>query len=461
MKRGPIEEDLEDLDGQGERKDARLISYDDFISFCENGDLDGVNDAIASLSMKQITKNETKSGLAQKNEGFIKAARNGHLVVVNRLLEIQSVRDNILECYYEYKPTGPTFNSAFDFAVKNGHIAVVNRLLEFQEVVNKIENRHLTVAAGNGHIAVVNRLLELQEVVDNVAACDNNALRQAAGNGHLDVVNRLLEFQTVRDNVAAVDTDMIMGITMWGVPSWGLCSTALDYAARGGYLDIVNRLLEFQVVRDNIAENYAFKRAAEKGHLDIVNRLLEFQAVRDNIADNNNEALAWAAGDGRLAVVNRLLEFQAVRDNITANNNGALRAAARKSHLAVVERLLEIDRSCYNNILEADFPEVYEAIGNRRVAKGVAVKALNEWNPSENNARIPLNVKNKILTFAFHADLCGKEACTDPTEYSQGMKGESICTIIDTLRQRFERNVQNASEPSDKKRKKNHCCFIF
>ncbi len=173
----------------------------------------------------------------------------------------------------------------------------------------------------------------------------------------------------------------------------------------------------------------------------MVNRLLEFQAVQDNIAAVNNSALIAAAFYGHLAVVNRLLEFQAVQDNIAAEDNCALRYAAYYDHLAVVERLLEIDRSNYKTILEADFPAVYEEIGNRRVSKGLMVKALKEWAPSANKAVLPSPVRDKILTFAFHADLCGKRECVDVIQF-KAMKGHNTCPVISSLRQRFERNAQ-------------------
>ena len=68
--------------------------------------------------------------------------------------------------------------------------------------------------------------------------------------------------------------------------------------------------------------------AAYNGHLTIVNRLLTFEAVQNNMTAMDNEALQCAAENGHLAVVNKLLKFKAVRDDIAACNNEALRCAA-------------------------------------------------------------------------------------------------------------------------------------
>lgn len=151
-------------------------------------------------------------------------------------------------------------NSAIRAASVNGHIGVVNYLLEYPEVEINIttnSNEALKAAAENGHVEVVNRLLENQQVRDNVAAHSNRALGLTAKNGHIEVVNRLLEFQQVRDNISA----------------WN--NYALRFAAANGHIDVVNCLLEYPQVKDGVSilNNEALRLAARNCHYEIAHIL--------------------------------------------------------------------------------------------------------------------------------------------------------------------------------------------
>ncbi|MBS0287002.1 MAG: ankyrin repeat domain-containing protein [Proteobacteria bacterium] len=228
-----IKEELKDLDGQRERKIVRPLSYDDFLDFCESGDINGVNEAIATLSIVQITQDY--------NGGFRIAALNGHLAVVNRLLDLPAVQANI----------------AVD------------------------SNGALRGAASNGHLAVVNRLLAFEAVRDNIAALDNAALRQTARKGHLAVVNRLLAFEAVRDNIAASE------------------NVALRWAAEEGRLAVVKRLLKENAVRETAIRNLRLNLGADVNVDDQINILIHALAENNpNLKrsiqreQRNNEALA-------------------------------------------------------------------------------------------------------------------------------------------------------------------------
>jgi ankyrin repeat protein len=114
------------------------------------------------------------------------AAKNGHLAVVERLLQDERV-----------DPSASN-NLAIRMAAQNGHLTVVERLLQDPRVdpsANAIQ-----FAAVRGHVAVVERLLDDDRV--DPSANNNNAVRWAAHFGHLAVVDRLLEDDRVDFTVA-------------------------------------------------------------------------------------------------------------------------------------------------------------------------------------------------------------------------------------------------------------------
>ncbi|KAI9856126.1 MAG: hypothetical protein M1813_009244 [Trichoglossum hirsutum] len=156
------------------------------------------------------------------------------------------------------------------------------------------------------------------------------ALQAAAGGGHLDVVERLLE---AKANVNAATAD-------------GGGRTALRAAAEGDHLDVVERLLEAKADVNAAAADggrTALQAAAGGGHLDVVERLLQAKAdVNAGTNFGGRTALQVAAGGGHLDVVERLL---AAKANVNAasgdyGDRTALQAAAGGGHLDVVERLL-------------------------------------------------------------------------------------------------------------------------
>jgi DNA-binding FrmR family transcriptional regulator len=117
------------------------------------------------------------------------AAQNGHLAVVERLLQDECVDPSDCD------------DLAVLCAAENGHLAVVVRLLLDERVdPSARDNDAVRAAAENGHVAVVDRLLEDDRV--DPSADDNCAVRLAAENGHFAVVDRLLEDDRVDAAVA-------------------------------------------------------------------------------------------------------------------------------------------------------------------------------------------------------------------------------------------------------------------
>ena len=212
----------------------------------------------------------------------------------------------------------------------NGHLPIVNRLLEISTVFNNAHadnNKALRDAAAEEHWDIVERLLEIPAVRDNAHADSNSVLIDAIFDGNLTIVNRLLAIPAVLARVHANN------------------NKALECAASRGDLPIVNRLLEIPAVFNNAHadNNCALRNAARSGHLNIIHRLLEIPSVRDHIpADHNGALLTDAVFGGNLDIVNHFLEIPAIFNNAHVDDNRALRHATMLMRQDIIERLLTI-----------------------------------------------------------------------------------------------------------------------
>ncbi|KAH0550946.1 hypothetical protein GP486_007689 [Trichoglossum hirsutum] len=127
----------------------------------------------------------------------------------------------------------------------------------------------------------------------------------------------------------------------------GSAGFALQKAASGGHLDVVNRLLKAKAEVNAAAARdggrTALQAAAEGGHLNVVDRLLEANAEVNAAAarDGGRTALQAAAEGGHLEVVDRLLAVNADVNAAAAMRDGrtALQEAEDGGHLEVVDRL--------------------------------------------------------------------------------------------------------------------------
>ncbi|KAI9763914.1 MAG: hypothetical protein M1840_009026 [Geoglossum simile] len=256
------------------------------------------------------------------------AAQNGHIGVVERLFAANADVNAAAD--------GDGGRTALQAAAGGGHLEVVERLLTANANVNAPAASHsgqtaLQAAAGGGHLEVVERLLTANANVNAPAASRNGqtALQEAAGGGHLDVVERLL----------AVNADVNAAADGNGG------RTALQAAAGGGHLEVVERLLAVNADVNAAADGYggrtALQAAAGGGHLDVVERLLAVNADVNAAASRvyGVTALQAAAGGGHLEVVERLLAANADSNASNRDNRTALLLAERKGHLAVVKRL--------------------------------------------------------------------------------------------------------------------------
>ena len=113
---------------------------------------------------------------------------------------------------------------------------------------------------------------------------------------------------------------------------------ALEAAARGGHLAIVERLLQEKADINPSAASCGstpLEAAAEVGHLQVVEKLLYEHAYIEAVGFYGRTALQAAAGGGHVQVVERLLQANA--------HVNAIEPAAEGGHLQVMKRLLEED----------------------------------------------------------------------------------------------------------------------
>ena len=183
---------------------------------------------------------------------------------------------------------------ALMIASRNGRAALAGLLIERGALVNPQGERPLIAASIGGHGDVVRLLLEHGAEVN--ASRFGTALSYAVTHGHTDVADILL--QQGADPEARMarmtplmqaslkgDTKMVALLLHHGADVHACYhaqgSTALAFAARGGHLAVVRRLLDHGAKdnREGLFSASAMSAAKSGGH-DAVVRLLEAAAAR-------------------------------------------------------------------------------------------------------------------------------------------------------------------------------------
>ena len=219
------------------------------------------------LNFPEIVQNEA----AKNYPGVEEAASKGHIESMDLFLNKIGQP--------ELSKVGAIVLAA---AAENGHLELVEHLLQIPEVKSVAaanDNEALRNAASNGHLELVERLLQIPEVKSVAAANDNEALRNAASNGHSEVVALLLKEDPVKNDITALN------------------NRALRHAAYNEHYAVVDRLLQEKDVVDSLA-TYAYeilKEAIDHGHLAIVDRLLkEPNVLQALVADPDHRLFQMA-----------------------------------------------------------------------------------------------------------------------------------------------------------------------
>lgn len=115
------------------------------------------------------------------------------IIIVASIIGDVAVVDELIKRGYD-----PSVNNnlAIIDASKNGHLPVVNRLLQDQRVDPSARNNYaIRYASLKGYLPIVDRLLQDERV--NPSDANNRAIINAIVRGHLSVVDRLLQDKRV------------------------------------------------------------------------------------------------------------------------------------------------------------------------------------------------------------------------------------------------------------------------
>jgi ankyrin repeat protein len=260
---------------------------------------------------------------SKDNYAFVEAARKGHIAIVKLLLNCPFKIEKIAySSYVKY------IADAINLAISNADSDLLERILN---IPNVVDEDTLCWAAERGFKNLTNDLLKFPIIADNIGKFGKAAISSAAQNGHIGIIERFLEFSEVRDNI---DT--------W--PDSALRSVTKRYSRilEARHIHFVYDLLNSGIIDNTALTEQDFSDAAKLGDLDIVNTLLEFPNIVEEISVNDNNALRLAVKEGHTAVVSRLLaqlpsgqfEFPAVVGKIASNNNALLNLANFASSLA-------------------------------------------------------------------------------------------------------------------------------
>lgn len=178
-------------------------------------------------------------------------------------------------------------------AARDGHLEIVDRLLRAGAAVDAPSAAGATAlheAATHGRVQIVDRLLQAGADMNARSRYEKTALMRAARSGHLEVVGRLLR--------AGADMNARDYFE----------DTALMMAAQDGRLEVVDRLLRAgaDVNARNRIGNTALMLAAQVGRLEVVDHLLRAGADVNARNRNGKTALMMAAERGRTEVADRL-----------------------------------------------------------------------------------------------------------------------------------------------------------
>ncbi|MCJ1349227.1 hypothetical protein MMC31_007463, partial [Peltigera leucophlebia] len=248
-----------------------------------------------------------------------------------------------------------------NFAIEKPSLRLFDSVLRSHNST-RVLNESLIIAVGGGHLWALDKLVaegadpnwraigssygrhdswELQLSMTNAEINATSkkylgltVLQVAAKGGYIELVDKII--------TAKVD------INAKAYPHFG--RTALQAAAQEGHFKVVGKLLrakaDVNAKGGDHSGQTALQAAAENGHLEVVERLLTAKSDVNAEAclDSGRTALQAAAGNGHLDMVERLLTAKAdvnAKAGICSGRT-ALQAAAEQGHLGMVDRLLTV-----------------------------------------------------------------------------------------------------------------------
>ena len=287
----------------------------------------------------------------QRQDALMFAAAGGHFAMVIFLLDKgANARYDIGVYSYSAGLRTPLMWAAY-----NGHLDVVNLLLEYAKVIGDGLTYRFAVlgwAAYRGHLDVVKLLLEEgvqlnpRPPLGEKRGSGTTALMLAAYGGQLEVVRFLLEngadIHVYTAQWLPIQTDLG---TIYFQEIGG---NALMLAINQGHAEVVRLLLEHWMWeysadgRDDYGTS-VLMFAAAAGDLEMARLLLENGAPINAQTDVGTTALMFAAVFGRVEVVRLLVENGAEIHIQNGYNYTALSLAEERGHQEVVDFLRSVE----------------------------------------------------------------------------------------------------------------------
>lgn len=266
-----------------------------------------------------------------------KAAANGHLEVINMLLQIPS----------KSKLDVDRVTGALQLAVDGGHMAVIKALLLVGADATKINTTH---AAAKGHLEALTRILQSGASAEPESRYnDGTPLQAATKNGHFAVVELLLANGA---DVNAPAKEFYRG-------------TALQLAAAGGHMAVAQQFIDagadVNAPPFSIYTDTALQAAARTEGSAMLDLLLAAGATLDTTGMMNFPAkttLSVAAEVNKTELVSRLLAMMSLED-ARQSAPVALLEAVKNHNTQIVRQLLHI----HPNVNEhCHFPSRYTVL---------------------------------------------------------------------------------------------------
>jgi len=277
----------------------------------------------AGQELLNVTDKDTESEEAPLGTAARKNWRN----LVNALLSLAP------EYKVDVNVTDKNGNTPLYGAAKEGHIDIVEMFLKVNNIdintQNNLKETALHAAASRGHLEIVKFLLEKLDIDVNAKDIyDRTPLWLVAALNRVGIVEVLLD-PKYKVDVNVADQDGY---------------TALHMAARSGYADVVELLLQVSNVDIKHKDGHTILHmAASEGEAKVAEVILE--ANNKNIDINGkdadgNTALHLAAKRGKLPVIQVLLKHEGIQKN-KKNKDGKtpLEVAKENNHQDCVEAL--------------------------------------------------------------------------------------------------------------------------
>lgn len=266
------------------------------------------------------------------NEASNSAANNGDLDIFNLVVmyNLEHINFNSIIYYAAKKPIilkrlielgAYDYVKILYYAAKNGYISIINEIIENYPYRILHVNDAIVAASSSGYLDIVNLLIKVEES-DECVKTVGLSLIEAAVNDHLNVVNRMLEFDIEKEYINEAAYKII---------------TKENYK---GY-EILELLLKKGAL-ENVNMKDIFPSVVKLNNINVIRLLLQYLSNNNTI--DLNRAMNIAAENRNIDMVRLLLhpraDFETKFYGATSINS-TMNIASRKGSLDIVKMMVE------------------------------------------------------------------------------------------------------------------------